>query len=299
MSKERCTECTVPRTARIRSRSSAGPLTLVSMANPSAPITCPNCGASASGKFCSECGAALKGAKCAQCQAELAPGAKFCHRCGTPTGAGGGGRARKSAPAKGADAPASPAASGVAAAAPWAVAGIAFVALIVLIASRRFSSDQPGADASAPVPLAGAGAVDISSMSPNERAQRLFTRVMRLDEQGKSDSVAFFAPMAMNAYAELPAQDADTHYDLGRIYEVTKAYTFAKAQADTILAAQPTNLLGLALAMRVARDMGDTQQAAAYAKRLRAAAPAERKKNLPGYEAHAPDLDAALKEAAK
>jgi Tfp pilus assembly protein PilF len=103
----------------------------------------------------------------------------------------------------------------------------------------------------------------------------------------------------MNAYAELPAQDADTHYDLGRIYEITKAYSFAKAQADTILASEPNNLLGLTLAMRVARDMGNPQQAATYAKRLRAAAPAERKKNLPGYEAHAPDLDAALKEAAK
>ena len=95
----------------------------------------------------------------------------------------------------------------------------------------------------------------------------------------------------------IPEQDADTRYDLGRIAELAGAYPLAKAQADTILAASPTNLLGLTLAMRLARDMGDTKGAAAYGKRLRAAAPAERKKDFEGYKLHAPDLDQALKES--
>jgi Double zinc ribbon len=276
------------------------------MTNPPAPrTTCPNCGASVSGRFCSECGAALKGGKCAQCDADLTPGAKFCHRCGAPVGAGT--PADASRPAKrGKPAPAardaqapSPAASGLASFAPWAVAGFALVALVALVAYRGFSSAQPAAEQNGPVPLTGAAAVDLSSMTPQEMAQRLFNHIMRLNEEGKSDSVAFFAPMAMSAYAQLPEQDADTHYDLGRIYEVTHVYPSAMAQADTILAGSRTNLLGLALAMRVQRDMGNASESAAYGKRLRAAAPTERKKGLPGYEAHSADIDAALKEAAK
>jgi len=275
------------------------------MPDQKATVTCPNCGASTSGRFCSECGAALTGGKCANCQAELAVGAKFCHRCGTPVGAGGAKRA--AAPAAPAAPASSPAAGGIAAAAPWAVAGIALVALVVLVISRQGGGGQAAADAGN-VPLAaggpggapgGAGAVDISAMTPQERAERLFNRIMRLQSEGKMDSVQFFAPMAMNAYGSLTEQDADTRYDVGRIGEVAGALPFAKAQADTILKAQPDNLLGLALAMRVARDMGDKTKAAAYGKRLIAAAPTERKKDLPGYAAHKADLDLAVKEASQ
>ena len=77
------------------------------------------------------------------------------------------------------------------------------------------------------------------------------------------------------------------------------ALPLAKAQADLILAGAPTDLLGLTLAMRVAHDQGDTKAAARYGKRLIAAAPAERKKDVPAYQAHAADIDHALKEAAQ
>jgi hypothetical protein len=124
---------------------------------------------------------------------------------------------------------------------------------------------------------------------------------MRLSAEGKKDSVLLFAPMAIKAYQMIPdtAVNADTRYDMGRVAEVSGALPLAKAQADTILAKSPTNLLGLALAMRVARDQGNSKAAANYAKRLIAAAPAERKKDLPGYQQHAPDIDNALKEAAQ
>ncbi|HTG53530.1 MAG TPA: hypothetical protein VL980_01725, partial [Gemmatimonadaceae bacterium] len=145
----------------------------------------------------------------------------------------------------------------------------------------------------------GAGAVDISSMSPEERAQRLFNRVMRLQSENKMDSVQFFAPMALDAYFALPSLDDDSRYDIGRIAEAVGAFPLAKAQADTILQASPTDLLGLALAMRVARETMDTRAAGELAKRLLAAAPKERKKDNAGYKAHAADLDLALKEAAR
>ena len=261
-------------------------------------VTCPNCGASARGKFCSECGAALAGVSCANCHAPLTPGAKFCHKCGTPVGT----VAAAKRPSESTTAPVGspPRATSLAAIAPWAVAGIAVVALAMLIAKNRFSNDQ--AQAAGPMagaPVAGAGAIDISSMSPQERAQRLFNRVMRLQSEGKMDSVQFFAPMAIGAYSALPEQDNDTRYDMGRIAEAAGAFPLAKAQADTILATSPDDLLGLALAMRVSRDMNDNAAASRYAKRLLAAAPKERKQDRPGYAAHAADLDQALKEAAR
>ncbi len=283
---------------------------------PSATAPCPNCSAPASGKFCSNCGAALKGVKCAECQAELAPGAKFCHRCGATVGAGAAaGPARAGARPKTAarsDAPASPAANSFAAAAPWMVAGIALVALIALVASYRFKGgDEAAGDQAQQQPAAGpfagggggaggpASSVDISSMSPRERAERLYNRIMRLDTEGKKDSVAFFAPMAIGAYQMIPDQDADTRYDMGRIAQLAGAYEVAKAEVDTILATQPNNLLGLTLGMRLARAQGNAKDAAMYGKRLIAAAPAERKKDFEGYKLHAADLDQALKEAAK
>ena len=91
-------------------------------------------------------------------------------------------------------------------------------------------------------------------MSPRERADRLYDRVMRLNEEGKTDSVDFFAPMVTSAYQMLGTLDLDQHYDLGRVGEVTGAAPLARAEADTILRADPTHLLGLALAARVATD---------------------------------------------
>src|ERR1700748_3818046 len=85
-------------------------------------VTCPGCKAKASGKFCSNCGATLAAANCGACNAPLTPGAKFCHRCGTPAGAEG---------------PVNQ--GGFASGLPWAVAGIALVAFIALVAGQRFS----------------------------------------------------------------------------------------------------------------------------------------------------------------
>jgi hypothetical protein len=253
-------------------------------------ITCPSCSAQASGRFCASCGAPLAGATCSSCHASLTPGARFCHLCGTPAGT--------------ASAPAPHPADRATNALPWAVAAIALVALIALVAGQRFGRAPAAADtgervADAPPAAAAGPAPDISTLSPRERAERLYDRIMRLDAEGKKDSVAFFAQMAIAAYQMIPDQDADTHYDMGRIAEVAGAYPLAKLAADSILGANPTHLLGLALGMRVARDVGDTKTADALASRLLAADSSERAKQLPEYERHAEDLKAALEEARK
>lgn len=264
---------------------------MTSPATSASPATCPGCQSPASGKFCSNCGAPLAGAHCGACGAELTPGAKFCHRCGTPAGATAELRSGSGAPER-----------GLGSALPWAVAAIALVALIALVAGQHFGrSNQPTAIGSTDAPAAteGAGAVaragappDISRMTPQERAERLYDRVMSLNERGRSDSVRFFAPMAMQAYTMLGTLNADQHYDLGRIAAVSGDEAAARAQADTILASQPQHLLGLMLAADAAKMRGDSKAEGSYVRRFAAAVPAERAKQLPEYQLHIAEIDA-------
>ncbi|WKW10858.1 zinc ribbon domain-containing protein [Pseudogemmatithrix spongiicola] len=226
---------------------------------------------------------------CAHCGAALGERGKFCHRCGAPreggaadtaTGAGAAGAARP------------------AALLPWAIAGISVLALVAFIAGQKFGgSGSAAATAAPPAAATGSRAVDITSMSPQERADRLFDRVMRLASRGEGDSVQFFAPMAIQAFEALQPLDAHGRYDLGLLGVFTGDGSLAAAQSDTILAAQPTHLLGLILGMRAAGLRTDTAAFADYAGRLRRALASERAKGLQEYVDHAVDIDAAVREA--
>jgi hypothetical protein len=202
---------------------------------------------------------------------------------------------------------------------PWAVAAIALLALIALVAGQRFGRPPaPAPEVASAPPSAGAGpfatdpsqggdpaasaerpvrAPDISAMSPDERALRLFNRVVSLAEQGKRDSVQFFAPMALMSFQSLPQPTTLQRFELGRIAELAEVKEIATAQADTILQGSPTHLLGLSLASAAARLRGDAKAQAEFDKRLIAAAPAERAKNLQEYAVTQVDIDSALARA--
>ena len=259
--------------------------------------TCPNCGAAANGRFCSSCGAPLAGATCTSCSAELSPGAKFCHRCGTAVGASVA-PIRESKPN----------------ALPWIVAALAFLALFAMAAGRGFnarpSSTVDGSQNALPqVGLDDRGAAgdqpdavrapDISSLSPQERADRLYNRIMTLASQGKVDSVQFFAPMALTAYQMMAPLNADQRYDMGRIGEVVGALPLAKAQADSILLENPNHLLGLILEARLATLAGDTARLHSFERRLVAAEKSELATNRDEYVRHKDDISNALQRARK
>jgi hypothetical protein len=268
------------------------------MTTPSAdpPKNCPSCGSQASGRYCANCGAALTGATCASCSAELSPGAKFCHHCGAQAGAADPRRESKTNSL------------------PWIVAALAFLALFAMAAGRGFNAkrsntidgsanalpqaglDDRGSGGEAP---SGMRAPDISSLSPQERADRLYNRVMVLATQGKIDSVQFFAPMALTAYQMLSPLNADQRYDMGRIGEVAGALPLAKAQADSILLENPNHLLGLILEARVAVLAGDSAQVHSYARRLVAAEKPELAKKRDEYVRHQDDITNALQQARK
>jgi hypothetical protein len=131
-------------------------------------------------------------------------------------------------------------------------------------------------------------------MSPEEQAVRLHDRVMALAERGRTDSVRFFAPMAIGAYQRLDSLTTDQRYDLGSVAHVAGASEIARAQADTILARSPNHLLGLMLAIRVARAAGDVPRAQTLERRFLAVQAVERRKGLPEYRTHAREIEAAV-----
>ena len=265
-------------------------------------VVCAACSTPGTGRFCANCGASLEPAICAGCKNSVTPGARFCQSCGRPTGS-----VSAAVPESVSVPPRSPSAS-----LPWIVAAIALVVLLAFLAGSGFNSRR-GSSLDAPqnaLPQAGLddrgtgappeGAVrgpDISQLSPQERADRLFNRVMLLASQGKADSVLFFAPMAISAYQMLSPLNADQRYDLGRIAEVAGALPLARAQADTIIVENPKHLLGLILASRIAALDKRVADQKGFDSRLISAYQAESARKLPEYERHKDDIDNALAEA--
>ena len=193
---------------------------------------------------------------CHACGAPLSSTARFCHKCGAAVATTG--------------------TTGWRAGFPWALAGAALGALVTVVAMRATSTPARGDQPDAPVaPFAtGAGGgvrpPDISQMSPKERANRLFDRVMTLAEAGKQDSVQFFLPMALGAYGQLPALDADAHYDVGLLQLAGGDPVAALAEADNIQRAVPNHLFIYVLRAHAYQEQGNTaQEQRAYADFLR------------------------------
>jgi hypothetical protein len=215
-------------------------------------VTCPSCRTPASGNFCSACGARLHQRSCTACQAELSPQARFCHRCGTPAGTaavnGVGHRSDRKA---------------------WTIAGGLCVLLVTGIA-YKVSSDAP--EPAAP-DMANAGASagssnqagapagpapDISAMTPRERFDRLFNRIMQAASRRDSAEVERFTPMALGAYRQLDVTDADARYHAAVLHLQVGNLDAARALADTILAESPAHLFGYVIRGEVAKLGGDS-----------------------------------------
>jgi hypothetical protein len=213
---------------------------------------------------------------------ELPPEARYCPRCGArvagdPRGRGAGWQ------------------QGV----PWAAGGAAIGVVLTLLVLRG-SGGTTAAGPSMDVPAAAPGGLagDISQMSPDERATRLFNRVMRLDEEGKSDSVAFFLPMALQTYAMLPGQDPDSRYHVGLLELAGDNAAGALAQADSIHQMSPAHLFAFLLRARVAKRRQDTAALRKAYADFRRYERDERARARPEYQDHASQLDAFGREAA-
>jgi hypothetical protein len=179
------------------------------------------------------------------------------------------------------------------------LAGAALGALITVIAMRGARNGERGAESAPPAPGSRLQAPDISQMSPEERANRLFNRVMILEEAGKGDSVRFFLPMALGAYNQLPALDPDARYHIGLLQLAGGDVQAALAQADTIQRSAPTHLFIYVLRAHAFQQSGNTQQERrAYTEFLRNEA-AETAKNRPEYTDHREALSNFKQEASR
>ena len=238
------------------------------------------------GRFCSNCSASLQDMACSRCNAVVATGSRYCHNCGAAVASAGLAAARQRAPSS---------------RIPWIIGGTATAALLVLIIAQQLntnaSPDAASGAQSAEATAPGIRAPDISQMTPRERASRLFDRIMRLNEEGKRDSVALFATMAVPAFQSLEPLDAHSRYDLGRIAAVAGMLDLADAEADTILTAKPEHLLGLILAGQVEQLRGNSTEARRLGNRLLAAEASERAKGLEEYTLHDADIRAAVTAA--
>ena len=264
---------------------------------PTDPVICPSCAASVRGRFCPRCGTLAREMPCAVCGAVVAPGERFCGDCGVPVGApagaapgAGGGMvplAREEwRPSTG-----------------WKVGVGALVALLLVTLYLRFGGERPPATppgSAAPAGAAPGGpSASVLSMPPQQQADALFDRVMRLSEEGKRDSVQFFAPMAMSVYERLQPLDHDQRFDLGTIALAAGDTRMARAQADTILRADADHLLGLALLSRTARAAGAAADAERADARFRQAADGELKRTEKlEYQRHRVDIETELKRLA-
>ena len=191
------------------------------------------------GSFCSQCGTALGEQACPSCGGAVPAGARFCAGCGRSVGVSPVTRADRT---------------------PWIV-GVALAAGVLALILVLLARNAPQS-----APLALAGSVpgegvppDISSMSPQERFNRLFNRVMQAAEAGDEATVAQFTPMALLAYAQLDTVDADARYHAGLLHIHTGEVAASRQLADSILAQQPGHLFGYIIRGTVARREQDRQ----------------------------------------
>lgn len=255
------------------------------------PVTCPNCESEVRGRFCPACGILAREAPCPSCEARLVPGDRFCGECGAPVG---------SAAAAGVAAPEEPWRPSTT----WKVATVALAVVLVVALYIRFAGDRPvpgtlsGSAMQAGAP--GAMAVNPLSMPPQQQADAMFDRVMRLSEQGKRDSVQFFAPMALAIYGQLEPLDLDQRFDMGTVALVAGMHDVALAQADTILQRDGDHLLGLALKSRAARAAGRTADAQQADARFASIVETEVKKapEKTEYQRHKGDIEVEVKRLA-
>lgn len=249
--------------------------------------TCPSCQAEASGRFCPQCGVAID-ATCRECQNPLPTGARFCNQCGATVAAPAAAARRQPV-------------------LPWAVAGVALVVAAVAIIPRLSSEPEQAPVAAA---VAGQGApggpgaldptsVDLASMTPRERADRLFNRVMEGMSNGDTTRIGFFTDMAIQAYGMVPERNADLHYHLGELYRSKGDVNAARAQADTILAADPQHLFGLFGAANAEQTRGNTAEAKVLFQRFLDGYATQIARNLPEYTEHQQGLPTMRAEAQK
>ncbi|MFL5401207.1 MAG: hypothetical protein ACJ8BF_00125 [Gemmatimonadales bacterium] len=119
------------------------------------------------------------------------------------------------------------------------------------------AQDQPAGSGSGGAGPAPVRAPDISGMTPRERFDRLFNRIMQAAERNDSLEVRRFTPMALGAYDQLDTRDIDARYHAAVLHLGVGDFAPAYALADTILRESPGHLFGYLIRGTGAGFQGD------------------------------------------
>jgi hypothetical protein len=174
--------------------------------------------------------------KCGHCGAEAA--GRFCHNCGrtlNPT-------AKKNLSL------------------PWIIAAAAaggLLVLLVVVLARQQPTRAAAATTQGPFSSSAGTPPDISNMTPRERFDRLYNRVMAAAESGDQATVTQFTPMAITAYSQLDSVDPDARFHLALLSLHTGDPATVEALADTILQQKPGHLFAYMIRAAQARFVKD------------------------------------------
>lgn len=169
----------------------------------------------------------------------------------------------------------------------WPI-GLAAVAVVVaLVVFLLPGQTPPPADPGMGVgPAAQAPLPDLTGLPARVRFDTLYNRVMRAAEQADAATAGRFAPMALEAYAELGVVDADARYHAAMIRLHTGDPAGAAALADSISMAEPNHLFGFVVRGTVARLQKEDARLASEQAAFLGAYDAEMATGRPEYTDH-------------
>ena len=183
---------------------------------------------------------------CPACRRAVPAGGRFCPSCGS---------------AQAGSAPAAPA--GIVRFLPWIIAAGATFALVLVL--LKPGSVAPAAVPAAPASQPGTAPPDLSTMSPAERFDRLYRRIITAAQSGDQATVTQFTPMAIAAFGMLDTVTVDARYHLAMLQLHVGALAEAQSQADSIKRENPEHLFSYVIGAAVARwNKNDTARDAAY-----------------------------------
>jgi len=169
--------------------------------------------------------------------------------------------------------------------------------MLLIMALPMLQQGGSGGPSTSPAP-SGEGAAgpagtppDITSMTPAERAVRLFNRVMEASEAGDEAQVQQFLPMAIAAHDMARPLDLDQLYHLARLHQAGRDHNAALTVAREALEEDPNDLLALMVGGESAAAVGDSAVSRQFATRFLEAFDSERAKSADRYTQHAVQLD--------
>lgn len=244
---------------------------------------CSQCGKPASGNFCQHCGASLAPGFCTQCGEALSVESEFCSKCGSQKGSvSGGGVATRGGSSQ----------------TNWIVpAGILVVAVVIALFFLMRINNGGTTVGLPPQGVSTAALPDLSQMTPRERFDWLYNRVMQAAEQGDAATMQQFSPMALTAYGMLDEVDADARYHAALIKLHTGDVAGSAILADSIEAETPDHLFGFIIRGTLAKWQNDpTALAQVYAAFL-AVYDEEMAAGRPEYDEHERSIQGLLEDA--